>query len=104
MSTGLQVKLLRVLQEREVVAVGGSVPIPVQARVIAASNRDPDALMSSENFRHDLLYRLNVINIHLPPLRERRRAAQSLQDATAEGDAQRKPSTSEPVEAVGVDH
>jgi two-component system response regulator AtoC len=72
MSTGLQVKLLRVLQEREVVAVGGSVPIPVQARVIAASNRDPDALMSSENFRHDLLYRLNVINIHLPPLRERR--------------------------------
>ena len=72
MSTGLQVKLLRVLQEREIVPVGGSVPIPVQARVIAASNRDPDALMSSDTFRHDLLYRLNVINIHLPPLRERR--------------------------------
>jgi DNA-binding NtrC family response regulator len=72
MSTGLQVKLLRVLQEREIVPVGGSVPIPVQARVIAASNRDPDALMASDSFRHDLLYRLNVINIHLPPLRERR--------------------------------
>src|SRR5882762_8609712 len=72
MSTGLQVKLLRVLQEREIVPVGGSVPIPVEARVIAASNRDPEVLMSSDNFRHDLLYRLNVINIHLPPLRERR--------------------------------
>ena len=72
MSTGLQVKLLRVLQEREIVPVGGSVPILVQARVIAASNRDPEVLMSSDNFRHDLLYRLNVINIHLPPLRERR--------------------------------
>jgi DNA-binding NtrC family response regulator len=72
MSTGLQVKLLRVLQERELVPVGGSSPITVNARVIAASSRDPETLMSSENFRHDLLYRLNVINIQLPPLRERR--------------------------------
>lgn len=72
MSTGLQVKLLRVLQEREVVPVGGNSPIIVNARVIAASNRDPETLMSSEGFRHDLLYRLNVINIQLPPLRERR--------------------------------
>jgi DNA-binding NtrC family response regulator len=72
MSTGLQVKLLRVLQERELVPVGGSSPITVNARVIAASSRDPETLMSSESFRHDLLYRLNVINIQLPPLRERR--------------------------------
>jgi len=72
MSTGLQVKLLRVLQERELVPVGGSGPITVNARVIAASSRDPETLMSSETFRHDLLYRLNVINIQLPPLRERR--------------------------------
>src|SRR5207237_4089940 len=72
MSTGLQVKLLRVLQEREIVPVGGVGPIPVQARVIAASNRDPETLMASDSFRHDLLYRLNVINIRLPPLRERR--------------------------------
>ena len=72
MSTGLQVKLLRVLQERELVPVGGSSPIMVNARVIAASNRDPETLMSNEGFRHDLLYRLNVINIHLPALRERR--------------------------------
>lgn len=72
MSTGLQVKLLRVLQERELVPVGGSAPIAVNARVIGASSRDPATLMSSETFRHDLLYRLNVINIQLPPLRERR--------------------------------
>src|SRR6267378_7520495 len=72
MSTGLQVKLLRVLQERELVPVGGSGSIAVNARVIAASSVDPETLMSSETFRHDLLYRLNVINIQLPPLRERR--------------------------------
>ena len=72
MSPGLQVKLLRVLQEREVVPVGGNTHITVKARVIAASNREPELLMSSDNFRHDLLYRLNVINLHLPPLRERR--------------------------------
>ncbi|MDT5271297.1 MAG: two-component system, NtrC family, response regulator AtoC [Acidobacteriota bacterium] len=72
MSAGLQVKLLRVLQEREVTPVGGGAPVSVRARVIAASNRDTDTLMSGEGFRQDLLYRLNVINIHLPPLRERR--------------------------------
>ncbi len=72
MSAGLQVKLLRVLQEREVVPVGGSTPLGVRARVIAASNRAPDTLLADTGFRQDLLYRLNVINIHLPPLRERR--------------------------------
>jgi two-component system response regulator AtoC len=72
MSAGLQVKLLRVLQEREFTPVGGGAPVGVRARVIAASNRDTDTLMSGEGFRQDLLYRLNVINIHLPPLRERR--------------------------------
>ncbi|MDQ2856504.1 MAG: sigma 54-interacting transcriptional regulator, partial [Acidobacteriota bacterium] len=72
MSPGLQVKLLRILQERELVPVGGAVPIPVDVRVIAASNRDPEMLVATDSFRSDLLYRLNVINIHLPPLRERR--------------------------------
>jgi DNA-binding NtrC family response regulator len=71
-SAALQVKLLRVLQEREVVPVGGSTPVAVRARVIAASGVDLEELARSGNFRRDLLYRLNVINIHLPPLRERR--------------------------------
>ena len=60
------------MQEREVTPVGGSEAIKVQARVIAASNRDLDDLCEQQIFRRDLFYRLNVINIHVPPLRERR--------------------------------
>ena len=71
-SAGLQVKLLRVLQEREVVPVGGTEPIKVGARVIAASNSDLEKLAAAGAFRGDLLYRLNVIQLHLPPLRQRR--------------------------------
>ncbi|MDQ3745454.1 MAG: sigma-54 dependent transcriptional regulator [Acidobacteriota bacterium] len=71
-SPALQVKLLRVLQEREVVPVGGAAPVRVRARVIAASNCDLEELSAKGAFRHDLLYRLNVIQIHLSPLRERR--------------------------------
>jgi DNA-binding NtrC family response regulator len=71
-SAALQVKLLRALQEREVVPVGGNSPVKVQARMIAASNSDLEKLCDEGQFRRDLFYRLNVINIHLPPLRERR--------------------------------
>jgi DNA-binding NtrC family response regulator len=71
-SPALQVKLLRVLQEREVMPVGGASPVKVRARVIAASNSNLEKLCDEGNFRRDLLYRLNVINIHIPPLRERR--------------------------------
>jgi DNA-binding NtrC family response regulator len=71
-SAALQVKLLRVLQEREVVPVGGNSPVKTRARVIAASNSDLEKLCDEGQFRRDLFYRLNVINIHLPPLRERR--------------------------------
>ncbi len=71
-SPALQVKLLRVLQEKEILPVGGSAVVKVRARVIAASNCELEKAVEQGRFRQDLLYRLNVITLHLPPLRERR--------------------------------
>lgn len=68
----LQVKLLRALQEREVTPIGSSVPAKFDARIIAATNRNLEDEVGKGNFREDLFYRLNVIEIHLPALRERR--------------------------------
>jgi DNA-binding NtrC family response regulator len=67
-----QVKLLRVLEEREVTRVGGTQPIPVDVRVITATNRPLRQQVEDGTFRPDLYYRLNVLSIYLPPLRERR--------------------------------
>jgi transcriptional regulator with PAS, ATPase and Fis domain len=66
-----QTKILRVIQEGEIMRIGGSHPIKVDVRIISASNKDLKAACKKDTFREDLFYRLNVINIHLPPLRER---------------------------------
>ena len=68
----LQAKLLRVLQEREFERVGGSKTIRVDVRIVAASNQDLKQMVAERTFRDDLFYRLNVVPIHVPPLRERR--------------------------------
>jgi Nif-specific regulatory protein len=67
-----QIKLLRALQEREIERLGGTAPIKLNVRVIAATNKDLEAAVKQTAFREDLYYRLNVYSIHLPPLRERR--------------------------------
>jgi DNA-binding NtrC family response regulator len=72
MPASLQVKLLRVLQEREAIPVGATEAIPVDVRIIAATNRELEEEIRRGNFRSDLFYRLNVIAVNLPPLRERR--------------------------------
>ncbi len=72
MSPGLQVKILRVLQEKEFERVGGRSSIKVDVRVVAATNQDLERAVEEKKFRNDLYYRLNVIPIHLPPLRERK--------------------------------
>jgi DNA-binding NtrC family response regulator len=68
----VQTRLLRALEQKEVLRVGGREPIPIDARIVAASNRDLDELVEAGEFRQDLLYRLQVITLRLPPLRARR--------------------------------
>jgi DNA-binding NtrC family response regulator len=71
MSLDMQPKLLRVLQERQVRPVGGNTTIPVRARILAATNRDLEGEVVAKRFREDLFYRLNVVQIAVPPLRAR---------------------------------
>ncbi|MDQ7037896.1 MAG: sigma 54-interacting transcriptional regulator [Aquificota bacterium] len=72
MPPSLQVKILRVLQEKEIERIGGTRPVKVDVRIIAATNRDLEKLMKEGKFREDLYYRLSVIPVFIPPLRERK--------------------------------
>jgi len=95
-----QVKLLRVLQERQATPVGGTQPVPVDVRLIAATNRDLEDDMRQGRFRSDLYYRLNVIAIHLPPLRSRKDDIPLLADAFLRRMAGERQ---EPQKAIGRD-
>jgi len=72
MPLDMQVKILRVLQEKEIERIGGTKTIPINSRIIAATNRDLEKSIREKKFREDLYYRLNVVNIEVPPLRDRR--------------------------------
>lgn len=72
MPLNMQVKLLRVLQEKKIIRVGGTTEIPVDVRILAATNRDLQEETQRGRFRQDLYYRLNVVSLHIPPLRERK--------------------------------
>ncbi|HYE72083.1 MAG TPA: sigma-54 dependent transcriptional regulator [Blastocatellia bacterium] len=100
-SPAFQVKLLRVLQEQEVRPVGASESRRVDVRIVAATNRRLQDLMNSDDFRHDLLYRLGVISIELPPLRERREDISLLADHfLRQANARLKKQVTLPVETI----
>jgi DNA-binding NtrC family response regulator len=99
----LQVKLLRVLETECVTRVGASEPIHVDVRVIAASNRDPRKAVEEGSLREDLLYRLNVFPIHLPPLRERAGDVELLADHFLE-ELNAREGTAKRFSAAAIDH
>jgi transcriptional regulator with PAS, ATPase and Fis domain len=78
--TGLQSKLLRAIEGKEILPVGSTQPVTVDVRIITATNRDLKQMVERGVFREDLYYRLNVVEIHLPPLRDRREDIPELVD------------------------
>jgi len=98
----LQAKLLRVLQEGEIDRLGSTTTIPLRARVLATTNRDPVALVREGRFREDLYFRLNVIRIDCPPLRARRSAISALTEAFALGAAERHGLPPKPIDAEAL--
>lgn len=73
LSPSAQAKLLQVLQEQEFIPLGGSKPVRVNVRIIAATNKNLPSMVKNQHFREDLFYRLNVVEVHIPPLRQRRK-------------------------------
>ena len=107
MPPSLQVKLLRVLQQREVIPVGATEALPVDVRIIAATNRELEEEVRRGNFRSDLFYRLNVLAMDLPPLRDRRDDLlllidRFLQELASERNMEVKALTAEALDAVMV--
>jgi two-component system response regulator FlrC len=101
MDTRLQAKLLRALQEREIDRVGGTKPVKVDIRIIATSNRDLAQAVKDGTFREDLLYRLNVVNLRLPPLRERPGDILALAEFFAKKYAAANGAANRPISAEG---
>ncbi len=107
MPPSLQIKLLRVLQEREVIPVGATEAIPVDVRIVAATNRDLEEEVRRGHFRSDLFYRLNVIAMELPPLRDRKEdlillIEHTLQELASDRDGEPKALSAEALDAVVV--
>ena len=100
MDRELQVKLLRALQERHVRPVGGNATIPFKARLVCATNRDLERLVANSEFREDLFYRLNVIPLRVPPLRERRDDIRPLVDFFIKRNAFEKTFSEETLEIL----
>jgi transcriptional regulator with PAS, ATPase and Fis domain len=104
----MQPKILRVLEEKELERIGGSKPVKLDFRLIAASNQPLEQMVSDGRFRKDLFYRLNVIRLNIPPLRERRDdilpIAKNLLERMAEDLPFRKARISEEAEAVFLNY
>jgi DNA-binding NtrC family response regulator len=98
MDIRLQAKLLRAIQERQIDRVGGAKPVPVNIRIIATSNRDLAAEVAKGTFREDLMYRLNVLNLRVPPLRDRPADVKALADHFARKYAQVNAVSARPVD------
>jgi Nif-specific regulatory protein len=103
LSPAVQVKLLRVLQEREFERVGGTEPVRVDVRVIAATNKDLEKALADTSFREDLYYRLNVFPILIPPLRARKADVLLLADHFAEKYAREHTKTIKRISTPAID-
>ncbi|MER3428049.1 MAG: hypothetical protein C4334_08090 [Pyrinomonas sp.] len=102
MSVAVQAKLLRAIEERAIERLGGSEPIPVDVRIVSATHRDLEREIEAGNFRADLFFRLRVVTIEIPPLRERREDIPLLAAAFAQNAAQRYGVTSRPFSSAAL--